>query len=416
MTASDAPTGRPIAARPYRTRTSSLRRAGASGLLAGIVLLAACDAPAPTSLPTPPQRGSISSVPFGSANGTPVLLYTLRNVRGMEAQIATYGGIVTGLTTPDRTGRFEDVVLGYDTLDEYRKESPYFGALIGRYGNRIAKGRFTLNGKEYTLATNNEPNTLHGGLAGFDKVVWDVTSANVGADGPQLTLKYRSRDGEEGYPGNLSVTAVYTLSNDNALRLDYTATTDQDTVVNLTQHSYFNLRGRGDVLGHLMQIHAGAFTPVDESLIPTGEIRPVDGTPFDFRTPTPIGARIDNDDVQLEFGNGYDHNWVIDAAPPPGGGAEDGRMAPRLTASVFEPETGRVLEVLSTEPGLQFYSGNFLDGTIKGKGGRTYDFRNGFCLEPQHFPDSPNQPHFPSTVLKPGQTYRNTIIYRFSAK
>ena len=351
--------------------------------------------------------GSITVSPFGkTAAGNDVELYTLQNGRGMEAQIATYGGIVTRLTAPDRNGQFADVVLGYDNMDGYLKSTPYFGALIGRYGNRIAKGHFTLDGTSYQLATNNGPNALHGGLVGFDKVVWTVKSAKVMADGPQLTLTYLSRDGEEGYPGNLSVTAVYTLTKDNSLRLEYTATTDQATVVNLTQHSYFNLRGHGDNLGHIVQINADKFTPVDSTLIPNGELKPVDGTPFDFRKPTAIGARVNADDEQIKFGNGYDHNWVIKKP--------FGQLA--LMATVQEPETGRVLEVLSTEPGLQFYGGNFLDGTITGKGGWTYQFRNAFCMEPQHYPDSPNEPNFPSVVLKPGQTYHNTIIYRFSAR
>lgn len=353
-------------------------------------------------------QSSIVKQSFGRAANQPVDLYTLSNAHGMQARIITYGGIVTSLTAPDREGRYADVVLGYDTLDGYLKDSPYFGSLIGRYGNRIAQGRFELNGKLYTLATNNGPNHLHGGTVGFDKVVWKVAQAEVTPQGPQLTLTYLSRDGEEGYPGNLNVTAVYTLTPDNGLRLDYTATTDQDTIVNLTQHSYFNLRGAGDILGHEMRIHASHFTPVDPTLIPTGELRPVAGTPFDFRNSFRIGARIDAEDEQLKFGKGYDHNWVIDAA--------QAQSSLRTTATVYEPETGRVLEVLSDQPGLQFYSGNFLDGSIQGKGGRTYAFRNGFCLEPQHFPDSPNQPSFPSVVLKRGETYRNTIIYRFSSR
>jgi len=320
----------------------------------------------------------------------------------------TYGGIVVGLTAPDRHGRYADVVLGYDTLAGYLKSSPYFGALIGRYGNRIAGGRFTLNGTAYTLATNDGPNTLHGGKIGFDKVVWKVASAGVTAHGPQLRLTYLSRGGEEGYPGNLSITATYTLTEDDALRLEYRATTDRDTVVNLTQHSYFNLRGKGDVLGHAVQINADRFTPVDKTLIPTGELRPVEGTPFDFRTPTAIGARIGNADEQLRSGTGYDHNWVI------GGRAETSDV--RLDATVYEPETGRVLEVFSDQPGLQFYSGNFLDGSIVGRGGQRYEFRSGFCMEPQHFPDSPNHPDFPSTVLRPGGVYHSTIVYRFSAR
>jgi aldose 1-epimerase len=353
------------------------------------------------------QRDAISSAPFGRAsNGTRVDIFTLRNRGGMEARNATYGGTVVFLTAPDRQGRFADVVLGYDTLQGYLKDSPYFGALIGRYGNRIAHGRFSLDGKPYVLATNNGPNALHGGLRGFDKVIWQVRSARVTPDGPQLTLHYVSRDGEEGYPGTLEVTAIYTLTQDNALRLEYRATTDKPTVVNLTQHSYFNLRGHGDILGHVLTIDAARFTPIDRTLIPTGELRAAAGTPFDFRTPTPIGQRIVIDDEQLKFANGYDHNWVIDGPP----------SKLRVAATVYEPETGRLLEVSSTEPGLQFYSGNFLDGSLTGKSGHRYQFRDGFCLEPQHFPDSPNKPQFPSVVLRPGETYHNTIVYRFTAR
>lgn len=389
-----------------------------SGL--GIAMLNACGSKDPAQQAPEKEQGqqqsspqaSIQSAPFGQTpQGAAVDLYTLRNARGMEARIATYGGTVTHLTAPDRTGKYADVVLGYDTLDGYIENSPYFGALIGRYGNRIAKGRFKLDGKQYKLAVNNGPNSLHGGLKGFDKVVWTVGKSEVTPQGPQLTLTYLSKDGEEGYPGNLEVTAVYTLTNDNALRLDYTATTDKDTVVNLTQHSYFNLRGHGDNLGHLVQINASKFTPVDSTLIPTGELRTVEGTPFDFRQPTAIGARVDAADEQIKFGKGYDHNWVIDDSL-----AKRGPGALGVQATVYEPETGRVLEVSSSEPGLQFYGGNFLDGSITGKGGWKYEFRNGFCMEPQHFPDSPNQPQFPSTVLKPGQTYKSTIVYRFSAR
>jgi aldose 1-epimerase len=350
--------------------------------------------------------GQVSKEPFGTTKeGQPVELYTLRNSKGMEARICNYGGIVVSLKVPDRNGNFGDVVLGYDKLDDYIKASPYFGCLVGRYGNRIAKGKFRLGGKEYSLATNNYPNALHGGTKGFDKVVW-AAKPGQSALGPTLELRYLSKDGEEGYPGNLAVTALYTLTEDNGLRLDYTATTDKDTVVNLTHHSYFNLAGKGDILGHQVYLNADKFTPVDETLIPTGELRPVDATPFDFRAPAAIGARINQEDEQLKFGKGYDHNWVI--KKPPG---ELGLMA-----RVYEPTTGRVLEVLSTEPGLQFYCGNFLDGSNVGKGGWVYQFRNGFCMEPQHYPDSPNKPGFPSVVLKPGQQYKNTIIYRFSAK
>lgn len=363
------------------------------------VLLAGC-----ASLEMAPNGAMVGHRPWGiTPDGKPVELYTLRNSKGMEATISTYGGLVTTLKVPDKNGKFGDVVLGYDNLAGYIKETPYFGALIGRYGNRIAKGKFTLNGQTYSLATNNYPNALHGGLKGFDKVVW--TGAGSVKDGlATLELCYTSPDGEEGYPGTLTVKALYTLTEDNGLRLDYTATTDKPTVVNLTQHSYFNLRGHGDDLGHVVKINADKFTPVDSTLIPTGELRPVQGTPFDFRQPTAIGARIQVNDEQLKFGNGYDHNWVINKAA--------GELA--VMATVTEPESGRILEVLSTEPGLQFYVGNFLDGKITGKHGWVYQFRNGFCMEPQHFPDSPNQPNFPSVELKPGQTYKNTIIYRFS--
>jgi aldose 1-epimerase len=352
---------------------------------------------------TPSSPNQVSQRSFGqTADGKDVSLFTLRNSKGAEAFISNYGGIVTSLKVPDRNGNMGDVVLGFDNLADYIKESPFFGALIGRYGNRIARGKFTLNGQQYTLATNNYPNALHGGIKGFDKVVWEPTIL-TGPEGPGLKLTYLSKDGEEGYPGNLSVTVVYTLTDDNALKVEYTATTDKDTVVNLTQHSYFNLAGKGTILNHVVMMPADKFTPVDSTLIPTGELKPVAGTPFDFRTPTAIGARINQDDEQLKFGKGYDHNWVINKPM--------GQMG--LMARVTEPTTGRVMEVLSTEPGLQFYSGNFLDGTLKGKG-RVFEFRSGFCMEPQHFPDSPNKPEFPSVVLKPGQTYHNTIIYKFS--
>ena len=347
------------------------------------------------------------AAPFGSTlDGTPVLLYTLRNQNGMEARIITYGGIIQSLKVPDKNGNFGDVVLGYDTLDGYLTNSPYFGALIGRYGNRIAKGHFTLDGKIYTLATNNGPNSLHGGIKGFDKVVWKVVRAENTPQGSQLELSYISKDGEEGYPGTLTATALYTVTPDNSLRLDYTATTDKDTIVNLTQHSYFNLAGHGDILNHEVYIDADKFTPVDSTLIPTGELRPVDGTPFDFRTPATIGSRVNEDDEQIKFGGGIDHNWVINHPL--------GELG--LDARVTEPTTGRVLEVWSTEPGLQFYSGNFLDGTIKGKSGQVYQYRNAFAMEPQHYPDSPNHPNFPSVVLHPGQVYRNTIIYHFGTE
>jgi aldose 1-epimerase len=378
-----------------RTNRTLIGRMLALG--AGAALLAGCAGPF-----TP--ESDIPKEPFGTTpDGQAVDLYTLRNHSGAEARIMTYGGIVVSLKVPDKNGHLGDVVLGYDNLDSYVKNSPYFGALIGRYGNRIAKGHFTLDGTTYTLATNNYPNALHGGLKGFDKRVWSASTRDS-ADGQQLILSYLSKDGEEGYPGNLHVTATYTLMRDNALRLEYSAETDKDTVLNLTQHTYFNLAGNGDILNHRVEILADRFTPVDATLIPTGELRPVESTPFDFRTPTAIGARIGQEDEQLKFGGGYDHNWVIKK--------EFGKL--ELMARVTEPESGRVLEVLSTEPGLQFYSGNFLDGTITGKGGWVYEHRAAFTMEPQHYPDSPNKPDFPSTELKPGQVYHNTIIYRFA--
>lgn len=350
-------------------------------------------------------KGTWRKEAFGkTADGQEVELYTLTNSRGVEVKITTYGGIVTSLKVPDRAGRMGDVVLGFDTLDPYLKGHPFFGTIVGRYGNRIAKGRFTLNGVEYKLATNNGENHLHGGIKGFDKAVWKAKPAAV-KDGVALELSYLSKDGEEGYPGNLSVTVTYTLTEDNALRIDYAATTDKDTVVNLTHHSYFNLagQGNGDILAHLMQIDADRFLPVDAGLIPTGELRPVKGTPMDFTRPTPIGARIEQDYEQLKFGRGYDHTWVINGA--------SGRL--RRAARVSDPATGRVMEVWTTEPGVQLYTGNFLDGTIRGKEDKVYPQRAGFCLETQHFPDSPNKPGFPSTVLKKGARYRSTTVYRF---
>lgn len=366
---------------------------------AAILALAGCAT-------TPKTQQQITRAPFGRApDGQAVELYTLRNAGGAEARISTYGGIVVSLKVPDRNGRLGDVVLGYDRLEDYLKDSPYFGALIGRYGNRIANARFTLDGRTYPLAANNGPNSLHGGRKGFDKVVWTPTVLST-PRGPGLKLTYLSRDMEEGFPGNLAVTVVYTLRDDNALRVEYTATTDKDTVVNLTQHSYFNLAGGGAILNHEVMIPADRFTPVDSTLIPTGELRPVGGTPFDFRSPTAIGARIGQENEQLKFGKGYDHNFVLNKPAGQFG----------LMARVFEPGSGRVLEVSSTEPGLQFYSGNFLDGSNVGKGGQVYHFREGFCMEPQHFPDSPNQPAFPSVVLKPGQTYHNLIEFKFSTR
>jgi len=364
----------------------------------GLAWLLGCAAVSPSS------PGEVSCQSFGTRDGAPVDLFTLHNSRGVEAKISNYGGIVVSLKVPDREGRPGDVVLGFDNLDDYIKHSPFFGCLVGRYGNRIAKGKFTLNGTEYTLAINNGPNALHGGIKGFDKVVWNarVTSNQ---NGPALELQYLSKDGEEGFPGNLSVTAVYALTEANGLRLDYTATTDKDTVLSLTQHSYFNLLGRGDVLNYEVMIAADRFTPTDSTQIPTGELCAVEGTPFDFRQATPIGARINQDDEQLKAGHGYDHNFVLNKPPSQLG----------LAARVYDPVSGRVLEVLTTEPAMQFYTGNFLNG-VKGKHGADYQPRSGFCMEPQHFPDSPNHPNFPSVVLKPGDLYKNTIIYQFSTR
>jgi len=352
------------------------------------------------------SKCSITHESFGTApDGKPVEIYTLRNENGMEVRIMTYGGIIQSIKVPDKNGQFGDVALGYDTLDGYLTNSPYFGALIGRYGNRIAKGHFTLDGQEYTLATNNVPNSLHGGNKGFDKVVWTVDEAEVEDGAIELSLTYVSKDGEEGYPGTLDVKATYKLmAKENTLQLKFKATTDKDTIVNLTAHSYFNLAGQGDVLGHVVFIDADKFTPVDSTLIPTGELKPVAGTPFDFLTPTAIGARIGEDFEQLKFGGGYDHNFVVNH--------EMGKLA--LDARVTDPGTGRVFEIWSTEPGLQFYSGNFLDGTIVGKGGVTYVHRGAFAMEPQHYPDSPNHSNFPSVVLHPGDVYHNTIVYKFS--
>jgi aldose 1-epimerase len=378
----------------------------AAGLSAA--LLTGCASTGGSSCCGSTSEGTIMKEPFGKTrDGRAVDIYTLRNTNGLEARIMTYGGVIVSLKVPDRNGNLGDVVFGCDTLDSYTATPPvpYFGALIGRYGNRIAKGQFTLDGQTYHLDINNPPNSLHGGTNGFDKVLW--TGKAVPTDsGPSLELTYVSKDGEEGYPGTLKVKAVYKLTADNRLRLEFTATTDKDTVVNLTAHTYWNLAGKGTILDHVVTINADKFTPVDENLIPTGVLQPVDGTPFDFRTPTAIGARIEQVNEQIKFGKGYDHNWVANK--------EMGKLD--VVASVYEPTTGRMLEVLSTEPGVQFYSGNFLDGTVTGKGGWVYQFRDALCFEPQHFPDSPNQPGFPSTVLKPGETYHNIIEYKFSTK
>jgi aldose 1-epimerase len=353
-----------------------------------------------------PSKRGVTHAPFGkTSDGKAVEIYTLTNANGVEVKAMTYGCIITSLKVPDRAGTFADIVLGYDSLDGYLKDSPYFGAVVGRYGNRIAKGQFTLNGKTYKLATNNGPNHLHGGNKGFDKVLWNATEKSS-ADGVGVAFSRVSPDGEEGYPGNLQVTVTYTLTDQNELVVDYHAGTDKATPVNLTQHSYFNLAADGgDILGHQLTIDADRYTPVDDTLIPTGQLANVAGTPFDFRKPTAIGARIDVDHAQLKNGKGYDHNWVLNRT---GGGLQH-------AVRVLEPKSGRVIDIATTEPGVQFYSGNFLDGSIKGKGERVYTHRSGFCLETQHYPDSPNHPNFPSTILQPGQTYSSKTAFTFRA-
>jgi aldose 1-epimerase len=345
----------------------------------------------------------IKKQPVGKTeSGLPVDLFTLSNDNGVGVKISNYGGIVVSAMTPDRNGEFGDIVLGFDTLEEYIQQNPYFGCIVGRCANRIAQGKFRLNGVEYKLAQNNGQNHLHGGIRGFDKVVW-TAEAVTGEGEVGLKLTYLSRDGEEGYPGNLSVEVIYTLTQQNELKIDYAATTDQVTIMNLSNHSYFNLAEAGDVLGHELMINADRFTPIDETLIPTGELRVVKGTPMDFTRSTPIGARIDQPDEQLQLAGGYDHNWVLNNP--------NGSLS--LAARVKEPTSGRVLEVYTTQPGVQFYTGNFLDELV-GKGGQVYRKRSGFCLETQHFPDSPNQPDFPSVVLKPGERYAQTTVFRFA--
>ena len=342
-------------------------------------------------------KGAFGTLPDGRG----VEVYTLVNKNGLKARLTDYGATLVELTAPDRDGRFGDIVLGFDSLEGYLKSSPYFGCIVGRYGNRIAKGRFTLDGVEYELATNNGANHLHGGIVGFDKVLWTAEPiSTAGARG--VKFGYLSPDGEEGYPGNLRVAVTYLLTDENELSIRYEAETDRATPVNLTHHSYFNLagQGNGDILGHELTLFAPSYTPVDNGLIPTGEIAPVAGTPFDFGKPAAIGARI------AQVPGGYDHNFVL-----AGGGGKLVRAA-----TVYEPAMGRVMEISTTEPGIQFYAGNFLDGTISGKGGKVYDKHYGFCLETQHFPDSPNQPGFPSTILRPGSKYQSLTVHKFSAK
>ena len=348
------------------------------------------------------SRSTFGTLP----DGTEVSLYTLKNTAGTEMLVTNYGGIITALKTADKNGTFEDIVLGYDSLAGYLKAPSFFGALVGRYGNRIAKGKFALDGKTYSLVLNNGPNHLHGGTKGFDKVVWNADAYST-PEGAALKLTYLSKDMEEGYPGNLQVEVVYTLTNDNALKIDYTATTDKKTIINLTNHSYFNLSGntKRDILDHTLSLAASKFLPVDKTLIPTGDLKDVKGTSFDFTTPTVIGERINAKEQQIEFGGGYDHCWVLD---------KPDSLSP--FATVYDSISGRFMEVFTTEPAVQFYSGNFLQGNITGKFNTVYKKRFGLCLETQHYPDSPNKPSFPTTVLNPGEVYKTQTIYKFSTK
>ena len=355
--------------------------------------------------PAESRMSSVSKAPYGVLPaGDSVHVFTLTNANGMELRAITYGGIVISLRTPDRQGAMGDIVLGFNDLDGYVKSSPYFGSITGRYANRIARGRFSLDDVEYRLAINNGVNALHGGLRGFDKVVW-TAEPRTDSSGAGVRFSYVSRDGEEGYPGTLNVTVTYTLTDSNQFVIDYEATTDKATPVNLTQHSYFNLAGdgAGDILGHVLTLDADRYTPVDSTLIPTGELASVEGTPFDFRSGVPIGARIGQDNSQLRIAGGYDHNFVLTRS----------QTGLSHAARVVDSTSGRTLDVSTTEPGMQLYTGNFLDGSITGKSGHVYRHRNGFCLETQHFPDSPNQPSFPSTILRPGETYRSRTVYTF---
>ncbi|MFP5391216.1 MAG: aldose epimerase family protein [Gammaproteobacteria bacterium] len=352
------------------------------------------------------MQASITSAPFGTLpDGRQVTLYTLTNSNGLVVKVSDFGGVITEIHVPDRDGQFADIALGYHELAPYYGDSPYFGALIGRYGNRIAEGKFEIDGKPYQLSINNQTNHLHGGKSGFDRKLWRAVPFQEG-DSVGLTLMHRSPDGDEGYPGNLDVTVVYELNGKNEFIMAFDAVTDQATPINLTQHAYFNLAGQGDILGHELQINADAYTPVSDKLIPTGELRPVEGTAFDFRTPRAIGERIGIDDDQLRFGQGYDHNFVLTRP--------QGRDS-ILAARVVEPKSGRVLELWTEEPGVQFYSGNFLDGSNVGKG-QAYAFRSGLCLEPQHFPNSPNTPNFPNAILRPGESYATVSRYRFAVE
>lgn len=353
------------------------------------------------------MHAAIASSPFGQLpSGETVTQYTLTNKSGIEMKVINYGAIITSLKTPDKQGVMEDIVLGFDSLSSYLAGTPYFGAIVGRYGNRIANGKFAIDGTTYSLAQNNNGQHLHGGLVGYDKVFWAIEE-QTSTEGPALKLSYTSKDGEEGYPGNLKITVVYTLTDANELKIDYHAVTDKKTVVNLTQHSYFNLTGNAkrDILDHEVVIQSDKIVPVTKVLIPTGKLQDVAGTPFDFRTAQKVGARIQEKDEQLTVGLGYDHCWVLSS-----------QDSLKFAASVYEPVSGRTLEVYTTEPGVQFYCGNFLDGSLTGKYGVTYKHRFGLCLETQHFPDSPNQSSFPSTLLSPGEEYKTHTVYKFGVK
>lgn len=390
----------------------SIKTTAYSILLTGSMMgIMACSGPSESTQSEEQKENSkmkIEKSTFGKLpDGRTAELYTLTNDNGMEVKITNYGATITSLKVPDKNGTLEDVVLGFDSLQGYLQEDvPYFGAVVGRYGNRIAGGKFELDGQEYTLAINNGPNHLHGGLVGFDKVLWEAALLE-NKEVAGVKLHYLSKDMEEGYPGNLSVDVVYTLSNSNELKVEYQASTDKKTIVNLTQHSYFNLTGnmKRDILNHRLMINADRFVPVDETLIPTGELAPVSDTPFDFTEPAVIGKRINDEDQQIKYGLGYDHCWVLNG--------EKGEM--KLAATLYEPTSGRYMEVRTTEPGIQFYSGNFLDGSLTGKG-TTYHHRYGLCLETEHFPDSPNQPDFPSVALAPGDLYQTATVYKFSVK
>jgi aldose 1-epimerase len=385
-------------------RNSWMLRVLGTSVLVVASAVAGCSpapAPAPAEAPAPAvERSTFGTLP----DGTVVERFTLSNAGGVTVVLSSLGAAIHSIRTPDREGRAADVVLGFETLDQWVANPPFFGVIVGRYANRIARGRFTLDGATYTLATNNGANHLHGGTRGFDKVVWRAEPL-AEADGEAVRFTYVSADGEEGYPGTLTTSVVYTLTPDNELRLDYRATTDKATVINLSNHAYFNLAGTGTVLDHELHINADRYTPVDATLIPTGELAPVEGTPFDFRQATAIGARITANHEQIKIGGGYDHNFVLNGAA--------GEI--RLAARAFDPSSGRMLEVHTTEPGVQLYSGNFAS-PIEGRGGESYPRHAGFCLETQHFPDSPNHPSFPSTVLRPGETFESTTVFRFGVQ